>query len=60
MIPTDCLKLSSTTFTFCNTKYRANIGAFFMGNLDFDAWSDTTDGDTNNDSLDSGLMGSGY
>ena len=28
-----------------------------MGNLDFDAWSDGTDGDTNNGSLDSGGQG---
>ena len=41
--------------TLCDAKYRANVGAFFMGNLDFDAWSDATDGDTNNGSLDSGV-----
>ena len=28
-----------------------------MGNLDFDAWSDATDGDTNNSSLNSGVDG---
>ena len=28
-----------------------------MGNLDFDAWSDATDGDTNNGSLDSEVDG---
>ena len=28
-----------------------------MGNLDFDAWSDATDVDTNNGSLDSGVDG---
>ena len=26
-----------------------------MGNLDFEEWSDDTDGDTNNGSLDSGV-----
>ena len=41
--------------TLCNAKYRANVGAFFTGNLDFDAWSNATDGDTNNGSLDSGV-----
>ena len=41
--------------TLCDAKYSANVGAFFMGNLDFDAWSDATDGDTNNGSLDSGV-----
>ena len=43
--------------TLCDAKYSANVGAFFMGNLDFDAWSDATDGDTNNGSLDSGVVG---
>ena len=28
-----------------------------VGNLDFNAWSDATDGDTNNGSLDSGIDG---
>ena len=28
-----------------------------MDNLDFDAWSDNTDGDTKNGSLDSGVDG---
>ena len=36
--------------TLCDAKYRANVGAFILGNLDFDAWSDATDGDTNNGS----------
>ena len=43
--------------TFCEAKYRANVGAFFIGNLDFDAWSDATDGDTNNGSIGSGVDG---
>ena len=43
--------------TLCDAKYSANVGAFFMGNLDFDAWSDGTDGDTNNSSLESGVDG---
>ena len=49
--------------TLCDAKYRANIGVFFMYNLDFDVWSDDTDGDTNNGSLDSRVDGvrlSGY
>ena len=40
--------------TLCDTKYRANVRAFF---IDIDAWSDATDGDTNNGSLDSGVGG---
>ena len=57
MIP---IKLTFQNFhlllsTLCESKYGANAGAFFMGNLDFDAWSDATDGDTNNGSLDSGV-----
>ena len=44
----------------CDAKYIANAGAFFMGNLGFDAWSDATDGETSNGSLTQGLMGSGY
>ena len=43
--------------TLCDAKHRANVGAFFMDNLDFDAWSDATDGDTNNGNLDSGVDG---
>ena len=43
--------------TLCDAKYSANIGAFFMGNFDFDSWSVATDGDTNNGSLDSGVDG---
>ena len=42
--------------TLWDDKYSANVGAFFKGNLDFDAWSDATDG-TNNGSLDSGVDG---
>ena len=43
--------------TLCDDKYSANVRAFFMDNLDFDAWSDATDGDTNNSTLDSGVDG---
>ena len=43
--------------TLCDAKYSANVGAFFMDNLDFDAWSNATDVDTNNVSLDSGVDG---
>ena len=43
--------------TLCDAKYSANGGAFFMSNLDFDEWSDATDGDTNNGSLASGVDG---
>ena len=47
-------------FTLCDAKYSENVEAFFMGNLDFDTWSDATDGDTNNSSLDSGVDGVRY
>ena len=43
--------------TLCDPKCSANVGAFFMVNLDLEAWSDATDGDTNNSSLDSGVDG---
>ena len=44
-------------FTLCDAKNRASVGAFFMGNFDFDAWSDATDDETNNGSLDSRVDG---
>ena len=43
--------------TLCDAKYSKNVGAFNMDNLDFDAWSDATYGDTHNGSLDSGVDG---
>ena len=43
--------------TLCDAKYSANVEAFFMGNLEFDAWSDATDADTTNGSLDLGVDG---
>ena len=50
-------KLFIYYFPLCATPNIEQTLELFMGNLDFDAWSDATDGDTNNGSLDSGVDG---